>query len=210
MNRTGNAEAVDRVALRKALRARRVAIPAAERIAAAQAVVAQLERVPEFLTDRCIGGYWAVDGELPLMALAGGLRERGQCYCLPVVHADRRLRFAPWTAGAAIAPNRYGIPEPVCAATDLREPEQLDVVLVPLLGFDRHGHRLGFGGGWYDRSFAFLAGRADVGRPVLVGIAYAAQEIDALDAQPWDVRLDYVATERELIDFTAPIPALAP
>lgn len=210
MSRTGNAEAVDRAALRKMLRARRAAIPAAARIAAAQGVVAQLERVPEFLTDRCIGGYWAVDGELPLMALAGGLRARGQRYCLPVVHADRRLRFAPWTAGAAIAPNRYGIPEPVCADSDLLAPDQLDVVLVPLLGFDRRGHRLGSGGGWYDRSFAWLADRGDVGKPVLVGVGYAAQEIDTLEAQAWDVRLDYVATERELIDFTAPVPALAP
>ena len=204
-----DADSIGRAALRRALRARRAAIAAAERIAAAQALVAQLEQVPEFLTDRCIGGYWAVDGELPLMALMGGLRARGQRYCLPVIHADRRLRFAPWTAGAAVEPNRYGIPEPVCAPSDLLAPQQLDVVLVPLLGFDRQGHRLGFGGGWYDRSFAWLADREDVAKPVLVGVAYAAQEIDALDAQPWDVRLDYVATERELLDFTAPVPALA-
>jgi 5-formyltetrahydrofolate cyclo-ligase len=203
MNATPN-----RAVLRKALRERRAALPAAERIAAAQAVVAQLEQVPEFMTDRRIGGYWAVEGELPLAALIGGMRARGQQYCLPVIGADRLLRFAPWRPGDALATNRFGIPEPACAPTHLLAAGELDVVLVPMLGFDRNGHRLGFGGGWYDRSFAFLAARADVGKPVLVGVAYAWQEIDALDAQPWDVRLDYVATERELLDFTAPVAAL--
>jgi 5-formyltetrahydrofolate cyclo-ligase len=194
----------DRDALRTRLREQRAGIPAAERIAAAQALVAQIERVPEYMTDRRIGGYWAVDGELPLMALMGGLRAREQEYCLPVVGAQRQLRFASWRPGDAIATNRYGIPEPSCAPTDLLAPADLDVVLVPLLGFDRRGYRLGFGGGYYDRSFAFLRGRTDVGKPVLVGVGYAFQEVAALDHQPWDVHLDYVATERELIDLTPP------
>jgi 5-formyltetrahydrofolate cyclo-ligase len=190
--------------LRRTLRDLRAAVPAASRIAAAQALVARLEQVPEFMTDRRIGGYWAVDGELPLMALMGGLLARKQQYCLPVVGTDRQLRFAPWQPGEAISTNRYGIPEPACAPADLLQPTELDVVLVPLLGFDRRGHRLGFGGGYYDRSFAYLRARADVGKPVLVGVAYALQEVAVLDEQPWDVHLDYVATERELIDLTPP------
>jgi 5-formyltetrahydrofolate cyclo-ligase len=202
-----NTDSVDatRRPLRAELRQRRAAVPAAERIAAAQAVIAQLEQVPEFMTDPRIGGYWAVDGELPLAALMGGLRARGQTYLLPVVGADRQLRFAAWRPGAEIALNRYGIPEPVVADADLLAASELDVVLVPLLGFDRHGYRLGFGGGYYDRSFAFLHGRSDVGKPVLIGVGYASQEIATIEPQPWDVRLDYVATERELIDLTPPI-----
>lgn len=194
----------ERSTLRKQLRERRASLLAPERIAAAQALVAQLEQIPEFLTDRRIGGYWAVDGELPLAALMPGLRARGQSWHLPVLDAQRLLRFAPWQPGQAIAPNRYGIPEPNCARTDLLGPEQLDLVLLPLLGFDRSGHRLGFGGGWYDRSFAFLRDRDDVGKPVLVGVGYALQEIAPIAAQPWDVRLDYIATEKELIDLTPP------
>lgn len=189
-----------RAALRRELRARRAALSARERLAAAEGVVAQLERIPEFLTDRRVAGYWAVDGELPLLGLMPGLRARGQHYHLPVLGGDRRLRFAPWRPGVEIAPNRYGIPEPACAEADLLAPAEVDVVLVPLLGFDRRGGRLGFGGGWYDRSFDFLRGRTDIGRPALVGVGYALQEIDAIDAMPWDVRLDYVATERELIE----------
>lgn len=190
--------------LRAELRARRAALSAAERIAASQTLLEQLEQIPEFLTDRRIGGYWAVAGELPLAAAMSGLRTREQIYCLPMLGAERQLAFAPWTPGMAITMNRYGIPEPECASTERLDPERLDVVLLPLLGFDRAGHRLGFGGGYYDRSFAFLQGRAGVAKPVLVGVGYAIQEVAAIDAMPWDVHLDYIATEHELIDLTVP------
>ena len=194
--------------LRQDLRARRSALSAAERIAAAQSLVAQLEQIPEFMTDRHIAGYWAVAGELPLAALVQGMRERNQVWHLPVIDTDGLLRFAAWHPGIAITTNRYGIPEPECAPTALLEPAQLDVVLLPLLGFDRAGNRLGFGGGWYDRSFAFLQDRTGVGKPLLVGIGYALREVDAIAAMPWDVRLDYIATERELIDLTPPVAPL--
>ena len=73
-------------------------------------------------------------------------------------------------------------------------------MLVPLLGFDRSGHRLGFGGGFYDTSFAFLRTGERPREPLLVGIAYAAQELAEFAPEAWDVRLDFIATERELID----------
>ena len=110
------------------------------------------------------------------------MRARGQVWYLPVIDAQRHLRFAPWRAGVAIETNRFGIPEPACAAADLLAPQQLDVVLLPLLGFDRSGHRLGIGGGYYDRSFAFLRDRRGVAQPLLVGVGYASQEVAALDA----------------------------
>ncbi len=198
-----------RDALRRELRARRDALSPRERLAAAEGVLARLDQVPEFLTDRRIAGYWAVAGELPLPGLMPGIRSRAQEYHLPVVLADRHLRFAPWKPGVEVVPNRYGIPEPTCAEADLRQPHEVDVVLVPLLGFDRRGWRLGAGGGYYDRSFAFLREREDVGKPVLVGVGYAMQEVDAIEPMPWDVRLDYVATERELIDLTPPTGPLA-
>lgn len=198
-----------RNALRRDLRARRAALSARERLSAAEGVVAHLERIPEFLTDRRIAGYWATGGELPLMGLMPGLRARGQSWHLPVVVAGRRLRFAPWSPGTDVVPNRYGIPEPACAEADLRRPHEVDLVLVPLLGFDRRGWRLGFGGGYYDRSFAFLRERDAPGTPVLVGVGYAMQEVEAIGPMPWDVRLDYVATERELIDLTPPVEPLA-
>lgn len=199
-----NPKASVRKALRAQLHERRAALTPGERIVASQALVESLEQIPQFLIDKRIGGYWAVAGELPLAALIQGLRARGQIYHLPVVGNDRHLKFAAWQPGGAIAANRYGIPEPECAAEDLIEPDQLDVVLLPLLGFDRGGHRLGFGGGYYDRSFAFLRERTSIDKPVLVGIGYASQEIPAIVAMPWDVRLDYIATDQEVIECAPP------
>lgn len=192
---------------RDALRARRLAIGAGERIAAAAAVARHLEHLPEYCDARRVAGYWAIAGELPLAAIASGLRAREQAYCLPLVGTDGLLRFAAWKAGDALTVNRYGIPEPDVAADVLLQPHDLDVVLVPLLGFDRRGHRLGYGGGYYDRSFAFLHGRGAPARPLLIGIGYAWQELADVGPASWDVHLDKVVTEQSIIDCQPELPA---
>ena len=188
--------------LRQRLAERRRALSPPERMAAAQGLRRSLEQLPEYHTDLRVAGYWATNGELPLNLAIPPLATRGQQFMLPVIGEGTRLRFAPWLAGQDVQPNRYGIPEPA-APTELFEPFQLDLVLVPLLAFDRRGHRLGHGGGYYDRSFAFLKDQARPTEPLLVGIGYAFQELPEIDAEPWDVPLDYIATEQELIDCHA-------
>ncbi len=190
----------ERNRLRSGLRARRRELTAAQRIEAASGVARTLEHLPEFLTDPRVAGYWAIDGELPLHSVVASLRNRGQQFLLPRLAGTRLLRFAAWRPGIALESNRYGIPEPVCADSELLAADELDVILVPLLGFDRRGHRIGYGGGYYDTSLEFLRERSEVAKPVLVGIAYAAQQLDLVEPAMWDVRLDYVATENELID----------
>ena len=202
----GDARHVDATAkrrqLRQSLTERRRALTPAERISAAQGLRRSLELLPEYFTDNRVAGYWASQGELPLNLVMPPLAARGQQFLLPLIGADQQLRFARWQAGDAVQPNRYGIPEPVAPA-ELLEPFQLDLVLVPLLGFDRRGHRLGYGGGYYDRSFAFLREQTRPTEPLLVGIGYALQELPQIRAEAWDVPLDFVATERELIDCHA-------
>ncbi len=186
-----------RKVLRARLRELRAAIPAAERIAAADAVAENLLRHPAVPVANTLAGYWAVAGELPLHRLMARLSP-GTRYCLPVLHADRTLRFAPWRTGDAVAANRYGIPEPVEVGVAL-SPHEVEVVLLPLVGFSRDGQRLGTGGGWYDRSFTFR--RDAPAPPLLIGIGFACQQIEAeeIDAREWDVPLDAIATEHELI-----------
>lgn len=193
----------DRHALRARIKERRQALPAAERIAAAQGVAAQLAQLPELTVDTRIGAYFAVNGELSLHLVVAQCWRRGQAVHLPVAGSRRRLDYAPYTAQTAVAPNRFGIPEPEVDATALVAPEALELVLVPLVAFNRGGHRLGYGGGFYDTSFAFLHGRERPALPLLVGIGYAFQEVATLAPESWDVRLDFVATERELIDCSA-------
>ncbi len=200
---------VDAPAQRRELRQRladqRRALSPTERIVAAQGLRRSLEQLPEYLTDVRVAGYWATQGELPLNLAMAPLVTRGQQFLLPMIDGSKRLRFAPWKPGDAVQANRYGIPEPV-APIELLEPFQIDLVLVPLLGFDRGGNRLGYGGGYYDRSFAFLNEQVRPTEPLLVGIGYAFQELAEVGEQDWDVRLDFVATERELIDCTTPDP----
>ncbi|HVJ62717.1 MAG TPA: 5-formyltetrahydrofolate cyclo-ligase [Tahibacter sp.] len=188
----------DRAALRARLKERRQGLGAAERIGAAQGVAAQLSQLPELTVDTRIGAYFAVNGELSLHLVVAQCWRRGQTVHLPIAGLRRRLHYAPYSAQTAVAPNRYGIPEPQHVAPV--DPESLELVLVPLVAFNRRGHRLGYGGGFYDTSFAFLHERERPALPLLVGIGYAFQEIDTLAPESWDVRLDFVATERELID----------
>lgn len=192
-----------RMVLRQAMRAQRAALSAPERLAAADAVAEVLAEIPEMLSAQYIAGYWAVGGELSLHRVVSPVFRREQTYLLPVLDCKRddALRFAAWRPGAPVAPNRYGIPEPQCSADQRVDAAELELVLVPLLAFDRCGARLGSGAGFYDRSFAFLK---DAPRrpalPVMIGIAYAFQEVGAIATEPWDVPLDFVATEHELIE----------
>ncbi len=192
-----------RRAIRQQLAERRRALSPPERMSAAQGLRRSLQLLPEYLTDARVAGYWASNGELPLNLVIPPLAARGQQFLLPVIGKGKQLRFAPWESGADVQPNRYGIPEPA-NPSELMEPFQLDLVFVPLLAFDRRGNRLGHGGGYYDRSFAFLNDQVRPTEPLLVGIAYAFQELSQVGEEDWDVPLDFVATENELIDCTAP------
>ena len=189
----------DRDALRRELRQRRRAIPAAARIAAAERLAERVLALPFAPTAGHVAGYWAMDSEIALHAWQLRLPAT-VTYCLPVLGPDGCLRFAPWRPGDALASNRFGIPEPDVAVESLLAPAAMALVLVPLVGFDARGHRLGMGGGWYDRSFAFRNRQADNPQPPppwLVGAAFAAQQLDTLAAEPWDVALDAVCSERD-------------
>jgi len=184
--------------------ARRMALSAAQRISAAEGVARSLERLPEFMVDANVAGYWAVRGEVPLNLAVAGLHSRGQKYFLPVLdeNAPRLLRFGEYLTGMALKPNRFGIPEP-SEATPI-DARQLDVVLLPLLAFDARGNRLGSGGGFYDTTFSFLRDRKEAAKPLMVGVGYAFQQVDSLHAESWDVTLDYIATDGTLIDCRNP------
>lgn len=188
-----------RALVRARMSVRRSELDARQRVAAAAGVLHSLETLPEFMTDANVAGYWAIRGELPLNLAVASLQRRDQHYFLPVLGTRRQLGFAEYTPNGTIAPNRFGIPEPVGRADALRSAPDMDVILLPLLAFDRAGNRLGTGGGWYDTSLAFLRPQPRPAVPLLVGIGYAFQEVEAVDAADWDVPLDYIATDAGLI-----------
>lgn len=186
----------DRAQLRSDLRARRRSLPATQRIAAADALANQLLALP-FLPDAGhVAGYWAMDGEIALNSWQVRL-PRQLVYCLPVLHADNSLRFAPWRPGEALVTNRFGIPEPDIDPADALPARALSLVVMPLVGFDPQGHRLGMGGGWYDRSFAFR--NATAPPPWLVGVGFDAQRVPQLEQASWDVLPDAICTETDTL-----------
>lgn len=178
---------------RNALRALRRAVPAPVRIAAAEAVAQRLLDLEQAPRAGHVAGYWAMDGELPLHAWQVQL-PAACVYCLPVLDAaSKRLRFAPWRAGEPLATNRFGIPEPDLDPGLLLDARDMALIALPLTGFDARGHRLGMGGGWYDRSLAFRAGTP--APPLLVGIGFDLQEVAAIAPRSWDIRCDAIVTE---------------
>jgi 5-formyltetrahydrofolate cyclo-ligase len=176
-----------RPALRARLRAARRAIGSRERLAAARAVAVHLARLGLPRPRTRIAAYRAMDGEIdPSIVLHRALALGCDVY-LPVIMnvRSRRMCFAPLS----------GTGEPVAAAAT-GNSRWLDLVLVPLVGFDCDGNRLGMGAGFYDRHFAWLRHRKYWRRPLLVGIAFEIQRLDRLPPQRHDVPLWRIVTER--------------
>jgi len=187
-----------RAQLRAQLRAQRRALPPAARAHAAQLVARNIDRKLGLRAGNRVALYCALADELdsaPLFRLA---RRRGWRIYLPRIERarlGRKMRFVE--AGGHERKNRLGIIEPQTSRT--LGARWLDVVLVPLVGFDVHGMRLGMGAGFYDRAFAYRRWRRAWRGPRLVGVAYAFQQVPRIVAAAHDVRLDAVATEQGVL-----------
>lgn len=193
-SRARQASPVDQ--LRHTIRGRRRALDAAERDAAARAIA---ERARPLLADTtALGAYVAVAGEADPAPIVAEAWKRGIAVFVPRITAGSSMVFGEWRPDAIATRGLYGVPEPPTDAS-IRPAARLDTVLVPLVAFDRSGTRLGTGAGFYDRAFAFRLKQPRGSRPVLVGIAYHWQEAPVLERRPWDVPLDAVVTDREVI-----------
>ncbi|CAG0940942.1 5-formyltetrahydrofolate cyclo-ligase [Gammaproteobacteria bacterium] len=181
-------------ALRASLRRRREQLPPALVSARSATIARSLWQLPMLARCRRIACYEAVDGEVDCASFMAAALARGRRIYLPVVHG-RSLVFAPWHPGLPMARNRFGIPEPATDPATWLRGTQLDVVLTPLVAFDADGRRLGMGGGFYDRSFAFTRQRGRWRRPLLIGLAHEFQCVASLPDRSWDVGMHAVVTE---------------
>jgi 5-formyltetrahydrofolate cyclo-ligase len=183
-----------KVELRREMVARRNALPSAARAAAAEEIAARLFPIP-VAPGAVVSGFMPMKSEINPVPLMKKLAGKGARLALPVVAGPGNpLVMRAWNFGEPLASGVWGIREPKPEAEEV-EP---DILLVPLLAFDRTGHRLGYGGGYYDLTIARLRARKAV---VAVGLAYAALEIADLPVTPRDAALDLVLTEREVIDL---------
>lgn len=190
----------DRSRLRQQLRQRRRALTREQQQQAAQSLCEQLERQPLFTRSQHLALYLPNDGEIdPTPIIHSAWRLDKHCY-LPVLKPgdDKQLWFVPYSADTALRPNRFGIPEPVADYRETRAPNTLDLVLMPLVGFDENGGRMGMGGGFYDRTFAFK--QSDHSKPpYLLGLAHECQRVAQLELASWDIPLDAIATDARMI-----------
>lgn len=177
------------------MRRRRRALSAGAQRAAARRLAQRVARRPWFLHARSVAFYLAADGEIDPGLLLQRALELGKRVYLPVLRPGGGLWFGVYRPGVAMRANRFGIAEPLRHLR--RDGSRLDLVLMPLVAFDRRGGRLGMGGGFYDRTFA--GARSGRRRPRLVGLAHSFQEVDTLPCESWDVPLAAVTTEREWI-----------
>jgi 5-formyltetrahydrofolate cyclo-ligase len=180
--------------LRGEAAARRDALSAEARRAAAEAIATR--KFPLVLAPGTIvSGFMPLKSEINPLPLMRALADAGAALALPVVAGrGKPLVMRSWQWGEPLGAGVWGIREPKPEAAQV-EP---DILLVPLLAFDRAGQRIGYGAGYYDLTIAALRARKAV---AAIGVAFAAQEIAAVPATPHDARLDLVLTEREVIDF---------
>lgn len=188
-------------ALRQQLRRLRRQLPPDERRSAERAIARRLKSLGIFRPGARVGIYVAMRGEAGLgRAIQFGLRNGTRLFAPTITSLRRRtMAFVPFDGRGAPRVNAFGIEEPRADRARALAARQLDAILVPLVGFDRAGHRLGMGAGYYDRALARRLGPRAWRRPKLIGVAYACQEVAALEAAPWDVSLDAVVTEREVV-----------
>ena len=180
--------------IRRDAAARRDALPAAERAAAAATIAARPLPVA-VPTGAVVSGFSPLKSEINPVPLMRAFADAGAGIALPVVASrGKPLIMRAWHFGAPLVAGVWGIREPPAEAPEVFP----DILIVPMLAFDRTGHRIGYGAGYYDMTIARLRSVKPV---IALGIAYAAQEIAEIPVTPRDARLDFVLTERETIEF---------
>ena len=192
---------MDKSTFRRQLKAARSAVKPDARRDAARSLLRLALRRGLLLRARRIGFYLPQGAEFDVLPLLNQALWMKRTCCLPVISGGhgRALRFARLDGRNPMTANRYGIPEPW-------DPQplrawQLDLLFVPLVGFDSSGHRLGMGGGYYDATLAYLLRRRLWRKPLLIGVGYECQRVETLPSDPWDTPLDAALTERCLTRF---------
>jgi len=197
---TSSVSRADIMAWRKAERRRlieaRLEIDADRRRRHANEIMARLSHFIGDLSDRSVSAYWPFRGEPDLRPWMGSLPERGGSCALPIViEKNAPLVFRIWKKGGKLVSGVWNIPVPADGAEVVP-----NVVVAPVVGFDKACYRLGYGGGFFDRTLASLSPR-----PIIIGVGYAQAAITTIQPLPHDIPMDVIITEREIV-----VPALTP
>jgi 5-formyltetrahydrofolate cyclo-ligase len=191
---------MNRQALRNQLTAKRTGLDQGQVNSLSLQIAALVWRLPSLARSQRIACYFSINGEVDCAPIIAEAWDRDRQVFLPVLKRGE-LVFAHFRPESRLLTNRFGIPEPVCRKAEILRPNELDVVLCPLVAFDMRGNRLGMGGGYYDRSFRFVAQRRNWLRPRLVGLGYEFQKTSKIEAYNWDQPLNNAVTEKRIYAF---------
>ena len=193
---------MDTAKTRKLLRSQRRELSAKQQLIMADQIAANLCSQSFFLRAKRVGIYLANEGEVNPSIIYDICQKSGKQLFLPVIHPfkQNRLHFAQVKPNSTVTNNRFGILEPCLKGATISPPWSLDLILMPLVGFDPQGNRLGMGGGFYDRTLAFTA-RKPSPAPQLIGLAYSFQELKTIKPQSWDIPISGTVTEKEYRSF---------
>ncbi|MEM9532948.1 MAG: 5-formyltetrahydrofolate cyclo-ligase [Pseudomonadota bacterium] len=188
---------VQRDSIRRDLRQRRARLGRARRQVLSSQICQHIAALPEYRTAQHLAMYLAIGSEVDLDLLLTGDPPPAAIWLPRVV--DQQMVFAAWQAGEPLEQTSLGTRQPTAAAP-LREATAVDLVLLPLLGFDGAGNRLGQGGGYYDRTFSFMLPERRH-TPQLWGVAFDCQRLASIEAEAWDVPLHGVITDQGSLRF---------
>lgn len=183
--------------LRRKLRTMRRDIPATHRARLDQAIRQNLSQLVRSRAVSSMAAYWPFDGEPDIVPLCREWLGQGIGVALPKISATGNgMEFRTWNPDLALGQNRFGIPEPL--NTEIKLLSEFDLLIIPLVGYDRFGNRLGVGSGYYDR---YLEPLRNSPSPLRVGIAYGLQETGLIDHNDWDIHLHGVVNENGSFTF---------
>lgn len=186
--------------LRHSMRNARNALTRLQQLEAAKGLLHQLQQLSAFTQAKSIALYLAADGEIATQAIIQHCWDNHQQVYLPVLDPNNhhQLLFVGYSAQTPMCHNKYAIQEPALPYRNIIAATDLDLVLLPLVAFDDSGARMGMGGGYYDRSFAFKRTTAS-SKVQLFGLAHQLQQVSKLEVQSWDIPLRGIVTEQRLL-----------
>jgi 5-formyltetrahydrofolate cyclo-ligase len=145
----------------------------------------------EKISSKIIGGYYPVNFEIDDLALLRKFKKNKFIISLPVIKKNFQMDFYPWSFSEPLKINKYGIPEP-----ETKNIVYPDILLIPLVAFDKNLNRLGYGGGYYDRLIKKLSKKKNI---IKIGLAFSIQEIDIVPINVYDQKLDYIVTNKYIV-----------
>jgi len=187
--------------LRQHVRQLRNALTQTQQESAADHLLTQVKQLKAFNTAHSIALYLAADGEIGTQAIIEHCWDLGKKVYLPVLDPNlhNQLLFVHYHSDTVMTHNKYAIAEPATPYQSVISATELNLVLLPLVAFDDTGARMGMGGGYYDRSFAFINEDNTGHAPQLYGLAHNLQQVSQLQIESWDIPLEGIVTDQQMI-----------